>query len=32
MSYDEIARAIRNIVAANMPIAGQFHVLNMWRY
>jgi predicted nuclease of predicted toxin-antitoxin system len=32
MSYGEMAQAIRNIVAANVPIAGQFHVLNMWRY
>jgi predicted nuclease of predicted toxin-antitoxin system len=32
MSYDEIAQAIQNIVAANVPIAGRFHVLNMWRY
>lgn len=32
MSNEEIAQAIQNIVAAGVPIAGQFHVLNMWRY
>ncbi len=32
MSYEEIARAIANIVDAGVEIAGQFHVLNMWRF
>ena len=32
MSNEEIAHAIQNIVDAGVPITGQFHVLNMWRY
>ena len=32
MSFQEIARAIQNIVDAGVPIAGQFHVLNHWRF
>ena len=32
MSPEDIARAISNIEQAGIPIAGQFHVLNHWRY
>lgn len=32
MSYDDVAKAIQNIIDANVAIAGQFHVLNMWRF
>ena len=32
MSYAEIAQAIANIVAAEVPITGTFHTLNRWRY
>lgn len=32
MSPREIARAIANLLAAAVPIAGEFHVLNRWRY
>lgn len=32
MSPEDIARAIQNLVEAAAPIAGQFHVLNAWRY
>lgn len=31
MTPVEIARAIRNLVDAGVPIAGGFHVLNAWR-
>jgi predicted nuclease of predicted toxin-antitoxin system len=32
MSAVDIVRAIQNILAAGIPIAGQVHVLNHWRY
>jgi predicted nuclease of predicted toxin-antitoxin system len=32
MTNDEIVSAIRNIVSASVPIAGQIHSLNHWRY
>jgi len=32
MSYEEIARAIQNLIDAEVTIAGQFHSLNVWRY
>ena len=32
MTEHEIARAIRNLLAAGMPMAGHVHVLNHWRY
>ncbi len=32
MRPEDIAQAIRNIVDAQAPIAGQFIVLNHWRY
>jgi len=32
MQPKDIARAIQNIVDADIPIAGQFIVLNHWRY
>jgi hypothetical protein len=32
MSPGEIARAISNLLAAGVPIAGEFHTLNHWRY
>ena len=32
MSVVDIVRAIENLIAAGMPIAGQFIPLNMWRY
>jgi hypothetical protein len=32
MQPEDIARAIRNIADADIPIAEQFIVLNHWRY
>jgi hypothetical protein len=32
MSYPEIVRAIANIENAGIPISGEFHILNAWRY
>jgi hypothetical protein len=32
MSYEDIAQSIANIVAAEIPIPGRFHILNQWRY
>jgi predicted nuclease of predicted toxin-antitoxin system len=32
MSYGDIVRAIENITAANVPLPGQFYVLNHWRW
>jgi hypothetical protein len=32
MSYAEIVRAIANLENAGITIAGEFHVLNAWRY
>ena len=32
MTPADIARAIANLLAAGVPIAGEFHVLNHWRY
>ncbi len=32
MSVADIVRAIQNLIAAGMPIAGQFIPLNAWRY
>jgi predicted nuclease of predicted toxin-antitoxin system len=32
MSEHEIARAIRNLLASGIPIAGTYHTLNHWRY
>jgi len=32
MAQAEIAQAITNIIAAEVPLAGTFHTLNRWRY
>jgi hypothetical protein len=32
MSYAEIVKAIANLENARIPLAGEFHVLNAWRY
>jgi hypothetical protein len=32
MSYADIVRAIANLEAAAVTLAGSFHVLNAWRY
>jgi hypothetical protein len=32
VSHADVVRAIANLEAAGVPIAGQFHVLNQWRY
>jgi hypothetical protein len=32
MTYEEMARAMQNLIDAAVPIDGQFHVLNVWRY
>jgi hypothetical protein len=32
MSPEEIAEAIQNIIDASVPLSGQFHTLNAWRY
>jgi hypothetical protein len=32
MHYSEIVAAIANLEVAGVPIAGQFHILNAWRY
>jgi hypothetical protein len=32
MTYNEIVRAIDNLLDAKIPIVGEFHILNMWRY
>jgi hypothetical protein len=32
MSVVDIVRAIENLIAAGMPMAGQFIPLNAWRY
>jgi hypothetical protein len=32
MSYADIVRSIHNLEQAGLPVAGEFHVLNAWRY
>ncbi|HKI33175.1 MAG TPA: DUF5615 family PIN-like protein [Gemmataceae bacterium] len=32
MSYAEIVKAIANLESSGVPIPGEFHVLNSWRY
>ncbi len=32
MTSEDICRAVRNLVEAGLPIAGEFHILNHWRY
>ena len=32
MTYGEVVRAIANLEASGVPLAGAFHVLNAWRY
>ncbi|MGH2350544.1 MAG: hypothetical protein ACRDJN_02890 [Chloroflexota bacterium] len=32
MTDADIVQAIANLLAAGLPIAGQVHVLNHWRY
>jgi hypothetical protein len=32
MTHAEVARAINNLETSGVPTAGQFHVLNAWRY
>ena len=32
MAHADVVRAIANLEAAGVPITGQFHVLNQWRY
>ena len=32
MSPTDIARAVGNLLATGLPLAGQVHVLNQWRY
>lgn len=32
MAYADIGRAIENLIAANMPIAGHIYVLNEWQW
>jgi hypothetical protein len=32
MTYADIVRAIANLVGAGVPLAGEYHILNAWRY
>jgi hypothetical protein len=32
MTDHDIARAIANLLAAGLPIAGQVHILSHWQY
>jgi hypothetical protein len=32
MAYADIVRAVANLEGAGVPLAGEFHILNCWRY
>jgi hypothetical protein len=32
MSYNDVVRAINNLTSTNVPLVGQFYVLNHWRW